>query len=125
MITIGLVDWSLEGRKMKSGFFPRRIKPYVDFIGCHLYPEQGNIEEMINILKGFCVGIPVVIDETFHIKCTAEEHAEFLRQASAYAQGFMTFHTELQPPGKEEKRNKVIMEARDIFRKSAAIFRKG
>ena len=26
MITVGLVDWSVHGRKMKSGFFPNKIK---------------------------------------------------------------------------------------------------
>jgi len=124
LVTVGLVDWSLPWSNIKSGFFPKKILPYVDFISAHLYPEFGKLEKMIKTLNGFCVGKPVVIDETFHLKCTVEEQEKFLEHASKKARGFCTFYTDYhaEPAGRE--RNRILNESRSIFIKSLPLFKR-
>ncbi len=124
LITVGLVDWSLPSSSIKSGFFPKKILPYVDFISAHLYPESGKLEEMIKILNGFCVGRPLVIDETFHLKCSVEEQEWFLEKASSKARGFCTFYTDYLPEPFGKERNQSLKENRHIFKKSLALFTK-
>ena len=93
LITVGLVDWSLERRGLQSGFVPHRIVDLVDFIGVHLYPETGRPLHAVHVLKEFCVGKPVVIDETSALKCNQQVLEQFLHRAAGYATGFMTFYT--------------------------------
>jgi hypothetical protein len=132
MITVGLVDWSLKNSRIKSGFFPERIAHAVDFISAHLYPEYGKPEEMLKKLNGFCVGKPVLIDETFHLKCSIEEQEWFLREAAKKAQGFFGFYTDSQSPPEDpfervswhDTRHRVVQEWISIFRNSAPFFRR-
>jgi hypothetical protein len=124
LVTVGLVDWSLPTSPMKSGFFPGKIVHEVDFISAHLYPEEGKPEEMIKILKGFCVGKPVVIDETFHLRCTVPEQEWFLAEAARYAAGYMTFYTDFLPERIDNGRNARLRDALGVFRRTEALFRK-
>ena len=122
LVTVGLVDWSLPWSNIKSGFFPKKIVPYVDFISAHLYPEAGKLEKMYKTLNGFCVGKPLVIDETFHLKCSVEEQEIFLLHAAKKARGFCSFYTDYrrEPSGKE--RNRILNENQRIFEKSLPLF---
>jgi len=122
LVTVGLVDWSLPSSPMKSGFFPRKILDEVDFICAHLYPEAGKPEEMLKILKGFCVGKPVVIDETFHLKCSVAEHEWFLSEAAKYANGFMMFYTDFLPERIDNGRNERLRDAIEIFKRTKSLF---
>lgn len=132
LITVGLVDWSLKNSRIKSGFFPEHIVHAVDFISAHLYPEFGKAEEMLKKLNGFCVGKPVLIDETFHLKCSAEEQEWFLREASKKAQGFFGFYTDSVSPPEDAgqraiwhgTRHRVVHEWIAIFQKSAPFFKR-
>jgi hypothetical protein len=122
LVTVGLVDWSLPTSSIKSGFFPKTIAPYVDFISVHLYAESGRIEQMLKTLDGFCVGKPVVIDETFHLKCSVEEQEQFLLQAARRAQGFSPFYTDFQPDFFSGRRNQAMQETIRIFRNLSPAF---
>ena len=73
LVTVGLVDWSLDRPGLTSGFVPKAIADDLDFLCVHLYPETGKVDEAIETLKGFAVGKPVVIEETFPLKCSREE----------------------------------------------------
>lgn len=132
LITVGLVDWSLKNSRIKSGFFPDRIVHAVDFISAHLYPEEGKPEEMLKKLHGFCVGKPVLIDETFHLKCSVEEEEWFLREASKRVQGFFGFYIDTislleNSAGRRadhETRHRVMSEWISIFQKSAPFYKR-
>lgn len=125
LVTVGLVDWSLPSSPMKSGFFPARIVHEVDFICAHLYPEHGRAEEMLKVLKGFCVGKPVIIDETFHLKCEADEQQWFLSEAAQLARGFMGFYTDYLPESLDNGRNQRLRDGFRIFKAVAPLFAKG
>lgn len=92
LITVGLVDWSLEQPGPTSGFVPERIAPEIDFISVHLYPEQAKMDEAIVKLRGFVVGKPVVIEETFPLKCSRDEFAGFIDRSRNVASGWIGFY---------------------------------
>lgn len=92
LVTVGLVDWSLDRPGLTSGFVPRRIADELDFLCVHLYPERGKVDEAIETLRGFDVGKPVVIEETFPLKCSIEELARFLEDSRATASGWIGFY---------------------------------
>lgn len=124
LVTVGLVDWSLPWSSIKSGFFPKSILPHVDFISAHVYPESDKLEKTIKTLNGFCVGKPLVIDETFHLKCSVEEHEQFLEYAAKKAVGFCSFYTDYHAEPLGVDRNRILNEARTIFQKSAPLFKR-
>ncbi len=93
LITVGLVPWSLDRPGMTSGFVPEEIADDLDFIAMHIYPETGKLDEAMETLKGFAAaGKPVVIEETFPLKCGADELGEFMDRSQQYATGWIGFY---------------------------------
>ncbi len=92
MITVGLVDWSLDRPGLTSGFVPSKCCEKLDFICVHLYPEKEKVDEAIETLKGFDIGKPIVIEETFPMKCSFEEMNVFLDQADKLTSGTISFY---------------------------------
>jgi len=92
LITVGLVPWSLEGKGLTSGFVPAKIVRDLDFISVHIYPEQSKLPEAMATLAGFCVGKPVVIEETFPLRCSMAELQRFIEESRKYAAGWIGFY---------------------------------
>ena len=92
LITVGLVDWSLPRPGITSGFVPKTVVREVDFLSVHIYPESGKIPEALETLKGFAVGKPVIIEETFPMHCSIAELRQFLTDSEQYAAGWMGFY---------------------------------
>lgn len=92
LVTVGLVDWSLPRPGLDSAFHPAVIAPELDFLSVHLYPENGKVSEAIETLKLFNVGKPVVIEETFPLKCSREEFDDFFQRSKAHAAGWIGFY---------------------------------
>src|SRR5262245_14443583 len=53
LITVGMVNWSLDRPGLTSGFVPEKVADELDFLSIHLYPEAAKIDEAIENLKGF------------------------------------------------------------------------
>ncbi len=98
LITVGLVDWSLDrpGR-LYSGFDPATIAADLDFLSVHLYPKKGQRDKDLETLAGFAVGKPVLIEETFPLQCSIEEFGEFIDGSKKTAAGWLGFYWG-QPP---------------------------
>jgi len=92
LITVGLVDWSLDRPGLSSGFIPNKIADDLDFIAVHLYPQKGKGAEAIQTLKGFDIGKPIVIEETFPLKSSFPEFEKFLDDSKGIAQGWIGFY---------------------------------
>lgn len=92
LITVGLVEWSLERKGLTSGFVPEKIADKLDFISVHIYPEQSKPAGAMETLAGFSVGRPVVIEETFPLKCSMDELERFIEDSRRYACGWMGFY---------------------------------
>jgi|KBSSwiStaDraftv2_1062776.scaffolds.fasta_scaffold160835_2 ubiquinone/menaquinone biosynthesis C-methylase UbiE len=113
LITVGLVDWSLpvppSRSGLDSGFHPRVIAPELDFISVHLYPERGKVAQAIETLSQFSVGRPVVIEETFPLRCSPAEFQDFWTRSREAASGWIGFYWGKTP--EECKRSKEIGDA--------------
>jgi hypothetical protein len=92
LITVGLVDWSLDRPGLTSGFVPEKLVNDIDFLCVHLYPETGKLEDALKTLRGFSVGKPVVIEETFPLKCSMAEFGQFLEQSDKHSAGCIGFY---------------------------------
>jgi hypothetical protein len=90
LITVGL--FPLLGGVDATGFSPRRIAAEVDFISVHLYPEAGRVEESLELLQGYDVGLPILIEEIFPIAIGTEEYRRFLDASRAIAEGWLSFY---------------------------------
>ncbi|MBN2218494.1 MAG: cellulase family glycosylhydrolase [Pirellulales bacterium] len=92
LITVGLVPWSLDRPGLSSGFVPGVIADELDFISVHLYPEHGKVNDAVATLRGFAVGKPVVVEETFPLKCSLDDMARFIDQSRPIAAGWLSFY---------------------------------
>ncbi len=92
LVTVGLVDWSLDRPGLTSGFVPAVVAPELDFVAVHLYPQAGRVGEALETLRGFAVGRPVLIEETFPLLCSLDEFDAFLRGSAEHAAGWIGFY---------------------------------
>jgi Cellulase (glycosyl hydrolase family 5) len=92
LITVGLVDWSLDRKGLTSGFVPSKIADRLDFISFHLYPTTGMMGEAMETLKGFDLGKPLLLEETFPLKCSSADLREFLKEAEPVLDGSISFY---------------------------------
>jgi hypothetical protein len=121
LITVGMVDWSLDRPGLTSGFVPSAVAPTLDFLCVHLYPKAGKLDEAIDVLKGFAAeGKPVVIEETFPLACGASEFRRFLERSKPHAAGWVGFYWGQTP--EELKKSRTIPDAMtlgwlELFRK--------
>ena len=109
LITVGLVDWSLDRPGLTSGFVPDKIAGPLDFLCVHLYPEKGKLAADLETLRGFSIAKPVVIEETFPLKCSCEEFAQFVTQSKPTAAGWIGFYWGKTPA--ECRQSKTIGDA--------------
>jgi hypothetical protein len=92
LITVGLVDWSLERPGLQSGFVPEKIHAELDFLAVHLYPEHGKEQAALDTLRGFAVGKPIIVEETFPLKCSPDELVAFIQKSRPQACGWISFY---------------------------------
>ena len=122
LITVGLVDWSLERKGLTSGFVPDKVAKNLDFVSVHIYPETGKLNEARKTLQGFAVGKPVVVEETFPLKCSPKELDEFIRTSGKDAAGWISFYWGKPPEelrDSEELADKLLLQWLNLFEKRA------
>ncbi len=72
-------------------------------MSAHIYPERGKVKEALETLKGFAIGKPVVIEETFPLSCSIEDLDQFIKESRGVAAGWIGFYwgetpDQLRPP---------------------------
>jgi hypothetical protein len=69
------------------------VAPELDFLAVHLYPERGKLDEAHETLRLFAAaGKPVVIEETFSLKCGIAEFGDFATRSREWARGWIGFY---------------------------------
>jgi hypothetical protein len=106
LITVGLVDWSLDRKGLTSGFVPETVADELDFVSVHLYPKKAKVDEALKTLAGFAVGKPVLIEETFPLACSPTELEEFIERSREHAAGWIGFYWG-KPPGELRQSNTI------------------
>jgi glutamate racemase len=91
LITVGFVDWSLDRPGLTSGFDPLKVAEKLDFAAVHIYPATGKVDEALETLKGFQIGKPVIVEETFPLKCSHDEMKDFIDRSGDHADGWISF----------------------------------
>jgi len=87
--------------------------------------SKGKVAEALSTLKGFAAGKPVVIEETFTLKCSGAELEEFVRESRTNACGWMG-HYDGQTIEQLEglRRSKTITISRLLWLEWLTLFRK-
>jgi hypothetical protein len=96
MITVGMLPPS-EKLGIFSGFLPKVLAPELDFICVHIYPRAGKVDEALEFLSRYAVGKPVVIEETFNLRCGVADLEMFLRKSKGTACGWVGHYGGLTP----------------------------
>jgi hypothetical protein len=93
LITVGLVPWSLDRPGLTSGFVPEKIAGELDFVAVHIYPESGQLDDAVETVKRFAVaGKPLVVEETFPLKCTPAELERVMQRTEGTVGGWIGFY---------------------------------
>jgi len=50
------------------------------------------LTEALDTLAGFAIGKPVVVEETFPLKCSVKEMDQFIEQSKQHASGWIGFY---------------------------------
>jgi hypothetical protein len=88
LITVGLLPSTKKWGHL-SGFVPENVAPELDFVSVHVYPESGKLDEARTVVQQFSVGKPLVIEETFNLKCSPAELRVFLLETRGKACGWI------------------------------------
>lgn len=93
LVSVGLVDWSLDRPGLTSGFVPAKVAPGLDFLCVHLYPQKGRLPETLETLQAFAAARqPVIIEETYPLSCSMEDFARFVESSKPSAAGWIGFY---------------------------------
>ncbi len=125
-ITVGVIPWALVFPGAKPLFYSREVSENLDFASVHFYPEKGKIEQALAALAVYDIGKPLVIEEMFPLKCSAEELGTFIDGSRQIAEGWIGFYW-----GKtieEYRRSKTLGDALtlgwlELFQKKATTVR--
>ena len=89
-ITVGM--FPLLGSADASGFSAKRMAAELDFIAVHLYPRAGGVDETLEILRRYDVGLPIVIEEVFPLYSGLYDYRSFLERSRSTAEGWISFY---------------------------------
>ncbi len=108
-ITVGVIPWALVFPGAKPLFYSKEVSENLDFASVHFYPEKGKIEQALTALAVYSVGKPLVIEEMFPLKCSAEELGTFIDGSRQIATGWIGFYWGKTP--EEYRRSNTISDA--------------
>ena len=129
LITVGLVDWSLDiPTRLRSGFVPDKIADELDFICVHLYPKSKELKDDLQTLRGFNGGKPVIVEETFVLSCSAAELERFMLDAEQQdlTQGWIGFYWGARPDelrGARDIGKAILLSWLELLQRRAASFK--
>jgi hypothetical protein len=118
LVTVGLI-WIENSRpEVWTGFAPDQIGSEVDFLAVHVYPETGKVNVALDSLRRYRVGKPLVIEETFPMKCTPAEYSNFIQASRGIASGWVAQYWGLTPQdldGKADGVSRLLLESLKLF----------
>jgi hypothetical protein len=92
MITVGVIPWALTFKGAKPLFYSPEVGKSLDFVSVHFYPRRDEVEDALAALKVYEVGKPLVIEETFPLRCSIEELETFIDKSRSYVDGWISFY---------------------------------
>lgn len=92
LITVGVIPWAHVFPNAKPLFYAPDVGRNLDFVSVHFYPESGQVDKALTALKVYDVCKPIVIEEMFPLKCSADELREFILASREVAEGWISFY---------------------------------
>ena len=94
MITLGVIPWAyhLFPKANQPLFYSKEVGGNLDFASVHFYPKKGEVDKALAALAAYDVGKPLVVEETFPLKCSAEELDVFIDGSRKIAEGWISFY---------------------------------
>src|SRR5262249_2051264 len=88
------------------------IAPELDFVAVHVYPAAGKVDAALDYVARYRKGKPVVIEETYPMRCTPTEYADFLRRSRGVASGWLAHFWSLTPEDLQGKTDEASVRMR-------------
>ncbi|MGB7327843.1 MAG: cellulase family glycosylhydrolase [Rubripirellula sp.] len=92
MVTVGVIPWVFVFGGGKPLFYSPEVSERLDFASVHFYPQKDNVDEAITALETYDIGKPLVVEEMFPLKCSAEELADFVNRSAKFTDGWVSFY---------------------------------
>ncbi len=92
MITVGVIPWATVWANAKPLFYSPRVSENLDFVSVHFYPEKGEVEKALKALAVYDIGKPIVVEETFALKCGIDEMDAFIEGSRELCSGWISFY---------------------------------
>jgi hypothetical protein len=109
LITVGVIPWALVFPGAKPLFYCQEVSRNLDFASVHFYPEKGKIDQALTALAVYNIGKPLVVEEMFPLRCSAEELGTFIDGSRKSAGGWIGFYWGKTPD--EYRRSNTISDA--------------
>ncbi len=92
MITVGVIPWATVWPNAKPLFHSAEVGAKLDFVAVHFYPEKDEVDKALRALSVYDVGKPLVVEETFPLRCSAEELEMFIETSRDRVDGWVSFY---------------------------------
>jgi hypothetical protein len=93
LITVGEIPWVMVWPNAKPLFHAPEVGAKLDFVSIHVYPETGKLDKVFAGLKSYApVGKPIVIEETFPLKCSMADLDRFIGESRNSVDGWIGFY---------------------------------
>lgn len=92
LVTVGVIPWVHVFPKARPLFYAPDVAESLDFASVHFYPETGKIGQALTALAAYDIGKPLVVEEMFPLKCSAEELEVFIDCSRRIAEGWIGFY---------------------------------
>ncbi len=92
LITVGVIPWALTWPQANPFFYSDAVGENLDFASVHFYPRQGEVDKALAALRKYDLGVPLVVEETFPLKCTPDELEEFMERSDEIVDGWISFY---------------------------------
>jgi hypothetical protein len=92
LITVGVIPWVFVFGGGQPLFYSPEVAPYFDFVSIHLYPESDATAKAIESLSAYDIGKPLVIEETFPLRCSPAELTSFIHSSKSVVDGWFSFY---------------------------------
>lgn len=92
LVTVGVIPWAYTFPGAKPIFYSEAVAQHLDFVSIHLYPERDQLPKALSVLDTYQIGKPIVIEETFLLRCGLHEFQDFLQQSRPQIDGYLGFY---------------------------------
>lgn len=92
LITVGVIPWVFAFGGGTPLFHSKEVGEPLDFVAVHFYPEKGEVAKALEALEAYDVGKPIVVEETFPLKCSVDELDAFVRGGRDTVDGWIGFY---------------------------------